>query len=51
MTVEIYKGKYVSAEDAHQYINTNQIIEACLNLKSMAGKIDNKCNEIKIIED
>lgn len=51
MTIDIYKGKYVSAEDAHQYINTNQIIEACLTLKSMAGKIENKRGEIENIED
>lgn len=51
MTVEVYKGKYVSAEDAHQYINTNQIIEACLTLKKMAGQIDNKRQDIQKIEN
>ena len=48
--VEVYKGKYVSAEDAHQYINTDEIIEACLTLKKMAGKVENKSDEIDQIE-
>ena len=51
MTVEVYIGKYVSAEDAHQYINTDEIVEACLTLKKMAGKVENKRVEIDKIEN
>ena len=41
MAVEKYVGRYVTAEDAAQYIDSVTVIKACEKIKSASAKLKN----------
>ena len=51
MTVDIYKGKYVSAESAYNYIDVESIIRECNNLKQLAGKLSTNSKKVNYSRD
>ena len=51
MTVDIYKGKYVTAESAYSYIDAEAIIKKYNELKNLAKKISTNSKQVEYSRD
>lgn len=51
MDIEIYKGKYVTAEDANNYIDSYTISSGCSMLSEGASKLSDMVSKLQVLKE
>ncbi|MBQ8132683.1 MAG: hypothetical protein IJ193_09345 [Bacilli bacterium] len=51
MDIEIYKGKYVTAEDANNYIDSYTITSGCSMLNDGASKLSDMVTKLQVLKE